>query len=247
MHQKAASEKGIKLNEIFTSVEGEGILFGTKTMFVRMAGCPLECHWCDTPYALPLDSGNRYSLYEVKQLISENLLPNTYKVNFTGGEPLVQHEAVIELAKFVKAQGLRTYLESSCYDSSRFAKVLPHIDICKIEFKLKDSKIVGDDVRRYNQLLENELDCLELALEKDKITYIKVVVTNSSSLKEFSDLVHRVFSIARPADIAGFIIQPSHTVDEPTLKKLFGFYDQVYPLYEQVRIVPQLHKTMGVR
>ena len=138
MRQKAASPTSegpakqavVKLSEIFTSIEGEGILLGTKTMFVRMAGCPLKCHWCDTPYAIPMDSGNQYPVEEVKALISKNLQPNTYKVNFTGGEPLAQHEAVILLAKFVKHDlGVKTYLESACYDSVRFARVLPHIDI----------------------------------------------------------------------------------------------------------------------
>jgi len=245
MQQKTASARA-KLSEIFTSIEGEGILLGTKTMFVRLAGCPLKCHWCDTPYALPFDSGSDYSLEEVKDLISKNLHPNTYKVNFTGGEPLVQHEVVIELAKFVREKGLRTYLESACYDSSRFAKVLPHIDIVKIEFKLRDSKAV--DEKHYDSLLKSEFDCLELALASGKTTYIKVVVTNSSNLKEFKELVHEVFRVVdRPEKIAGFIIQPSHKVDEPTLDVLFGFYDAVYPLYDQVRVVPQLHKIIGIR
>ena len=245
MRQKAAASARVKLNEIFTSIEGEGILFGTKTMFVRFAGCPLKCHWCDTPYALPLDSGSDYSIEEAQELISNGLLPNTYKVNFTGGEPLVQHEAVIELAKFVRVRKLRTYLESACYDAERFAKVLPYVDFVKVEFKLKDSKVVED--RHYSNLLANELDCLKLAINTGKTTYIKVVVTNSSNLKEFKELVHEIFKVAKPVEIAGFIIQPSHKIDEPTLDVLFGFYDAVYPLYDQVRVVPQLQKIMGVR
>jgi organic radical activating enzyme len=243
--QQTAEGARVKLSEIFTSIEGEGILFGTKTMFVRLAGCPLKCHWCDTPYALPMDSGSDQSIDDVKELISDGLHSNTYKVNFTGGEPLVQHMAVIELAKFVRQKGIRTYLESACYDSARFAKVLPYIDIVKVEFKLKDSKVV--DEKHYGSLLRSELDCLKLAVASGKPTYIKVVVTNSSSLKEFRALVHEVFSAAKPDDIAGFIIQPSYKIDEPTLDVLFGFYDAVYPTYDQVRVVPQLHKVIGVR
>jgi 7-carboxy-7-deazaguanine synthase len=234
-----------KLSEIFTSIEGEGILFGTKTMFVRLAGCPFNCHWCDTPYALPMDSGIDYSIEEVKEIISKSLQPNTYKINFTGGEPLVQHEAVIELAKFVKRKGLRVYLESSCYDAVRFAKVLPYIDICKVELKLRDSRIVNE--KQYSNLLKNEQECLRLAINNRKTTYIKVVVTNSSNLNEFKDIVIEIFKIAKPSELAGFIIQPSYRIDEPTLDVLFGFYDTVYPMYDQVRVVPQLHKIIGAR
>ena len=238
-------EAKVKLSEIFTSIEGEGVLFGTKTMFVRLAGCPLKCHWCDTPYAIPMDSGGSFSAGEVKKMIVDELLPNTYKVNFTGGEPLVQHEAVIELAKFVMEKGIKTYLESACYDSARFAKVLPYIDICKIEFKLRDSKVVDD--KSYPILLRNEMECFRIAVEAGKKPYIKVVVTNSSSLIEFENLIKSVRVIAKPGDIAGFIIQPSHKVDEPVLDRLFAFYDAVYPYYDQVRVIPQLHKIIGAR
>jgi len=237
----------VRLSEIFTSIEGEGVFFGTKTMFVRLAGCPLKCHWCDTPYAIPMDSGDSYALDEVKEMISRDLQENTFKVNFTGGEPLAQHEAVIGLAKFVREKkGVKTYLESACYDSVRFAKVLPYIDICKIEFKMRDAKAVVDE-KNYNNLLKNELECLKIATKAGKMPYIKVVVTNSTDVDEFSGLVKQVFRVASPKNIAGFIIQPSHKTDEPVLERLFAFYDAVYPFYSQVRVIPQLHKIIGAR
>ena len=82
-----------------------------------------------------MDSGKEYTIDEACKLIENNLEKNTYKVNFTGGDPLVQSEAVSEMAKFVKTKKIPTYLESSCYDSNRFSQVLPHVDYIKIEFK----------------------------------------------------------------------------------------------------------------
>jgi 7-carboxy-7-deazaguanine synthase len=127
----------------------------------------------------------------------------------------------------------------------RFAKVLPYIDICKVELKLRDSKIVNE--KQYSNLLKNEQECLRQAINSCKTTYIKVVVTNSSNLEEFKAMVVDVFKIAKPSELAGFIIQPSYRIDEPTLDVLFGFYDTVYPMYDQVRVIPQLHKIIGAR
>jgi 7-carboxy-7-deazaguanine synthase len=240
------TEKRVRISEIFTSIEGEGIFVGTKTMFVRLAGCHLKCRWCDTGYALPFNSGKEYSIEEAKELIESQIQPFTYKVNFTGGEPLLQYEALIPIADFVKnRKGLKTYIESSCFDSFRFSKVLEYFDICKIEFKTPDSGVTEEI--NYQELLLNEFKCLELAKEHNKTTYIKVVITNSTEIAIFKVLVNNIFAKIEPSIISGFVIQPSYGIDEPELEKLLNFYDIVYPLYPEVRIIPQLHKQIGAR
>lgn len=244
--QRTENKARARVSEIFTSIEGEGIFVGKKTLFIRFSGCHLKCRWCDTQYALPLDSGTEYQIDEIEDLIIRELQPFTYKVNFTGGEPLLQTDAVIKLADFIKKQtNLKTYIESSCFDSELFSKVLPYMDICKIEFKTDDSKVVENEV--YDSLLSNEIKCLELAVESNKTTYIKIVVTNSTNLESFKNLVYNISKKIRPSDIVGFIIQPSHGVDQPTVNKLLDTYDIVQPMFPEVRIIPQLHKEIGAR
>ena len=244
--QRTENKARARVSEIFTSIEGEGIFVGKKTLFIRFSGCHLKCRWCDTKYALPLDSGTEYQIDEIEDLIIRELQPFTYKVNFTGGEPLLQTDAVIKLADFIKKQtNLKTYIESSCFDSELFSKVLPYIDICKIEFKTDDSKVVENEV--YDSLLSNEIKCLELAVESNKTTYIKIVVTNSTNLESFKNLVYNISKKIRPSDIVGFIIQPSHGVDQPTVNKLLDTYDIVQPMFPEVRIISQLHKEIGAR
>ena len=233
----------VRLFEIFTSIEGEGILYGTKTLFVRLAGCPFTCFYCDTKESLPLDSGIEYEIKDACNLINANLKNQTYKVNFTGGDPLIQHQAVSEMAKYVKTKNISTYLESSCFDHDRFKHVLPNIDIVKIEFKTKDSEFV--DEKHYQQLIENALNCLKSSVSSSKTTYIKIVVSSKTNLEDFSDLVQKIFSRISENQINGFIIQPTYGVSEPSLELLLDLYDIVFPHYKEVKVVPQLHKFIG--
>jgi organic radical activating enzyme len=233
----------VRLFEIFTSLEGEGILYGTKTLFVRLAGCPFTCFYCDTKESLPLDSGTAYDIEDACNLIDSNLKNQTYKVNFTGGDPLIQHEAVAELAKHVKTKNISTYLESSCFDHDRFNHVLPFIDIIKIEFKTKDSEFV--DEKHYPKLIESTMNCLQSSVSSKKTTYIKIVVSSKTKLEDFSELVKNIFNIISNNQIDGFIIQPTYGISEPSLELLLNLYDIVYPYYKEVKVVPQLHKFIG--
>ncbi|HUU47175.1 MAG TPA: 7-carboxy-7-deazaguanine synthase QueE [Nitrosopumilaceae archaeon] len=233
----------VRLFEIFTSVEGEGILYGTKTLFVRLAGCPFTCFYCDTKESLPLDSGKEYEIQEACRLIDSNLKKQTYKVNFTGGDPLIQHEAVAELAKFIQDKKIPTYLESSCFDLNRFNHVLPFIDIVKIEFKTKDSEFV--ESKHYERLIENAINCLRSSISTKKTTYIKIVVSSKTELNEFTKLVQNIFDSVSKNQIDGFVIQPTYGIAEPSLDLLLNLYDIVYPYYIDVKVVPQLHKFIG--
>ncbi|GBC74000.1 7-carboxy-7-deazaguanine synthase [archaeon HR05] len=235
----------VSISEVFTSIEGEGIYLGTKTLFIRLAGCPLRCFYCDTPYALSIGNGTYYSIDEAKTIIARKVERGTFKANFTGGEPLLQHEAVRELARYVRDELLlKTYLESSCYDASRFLHVLPYIDICKIEFKLKDSNAIDD--KHYTRLLENEMLCLRHAIASRKVTYIKVVLSSLSKREEVEELARMIFEGDTSKAIDGFVLQPVNGVNEPTLEHMLAMYDAVHQYYPNVRIIPQMHKVMGI-
>ena len=233
----------VRLSEVFTSIEGEGILYGTKTLFVRLAGCPFTCFYCDTPESLPLDSGREYTLKQACDLIDSSIQSKTYKVNFTGGDPLIQHEAVAELARHVQEKRVPTYLESSCFDSARFGHVLPFIDIAKIEFKTKDSGFV--DPGHHSRLVENAVRCMELSTSSKKTTYVKIVASARTAPDDLGSLARHIFSRVPGDKISGFVIQPTYGTAEPSLELLLGLYDAVHPYYGEVKVVPQLHKMIG--
>jgi len=77
----------MKVNEIFNSIQGEGVTIGIPTTFVRLTGCNLRCKWCDTQYAY--EEGEELTVAEVVERIGEY---GSEQVCITGGEPLVQKE-----------------------------------------------------------------------------------------------------------------------------------------------------------
>lgn len=81
----------MRIAEIYLSVQGEGILAGTPSVFVRTSGCNLRCHFCDTPFTSWQPEGEDMSLEEIN-LAVENM--NCEHVVLTGGEPMLYAELV---------------------------------------------------------------------------------------------------------------------------------------------------------
>jgi 7-carboxy-7-deazaguanine synthase len=77
----------MKINEIFYSLQGEGLLTGTRSVFLRTTGCNLRCTYCDTIYAY--EKGTTMSVQKILDMIKK--FPCTH-VCLTGGEPLLQKE-----------------------------------------------------------------------------------------------------------------------------------------------------------
>lgn len=95
------------VNEIFKSIQGEGILTGTPSTFVRLAGCNLHCSYCDTPYALAQGAGD--SILTIEEIVDQI---TTKHVVITGGEPLIQRN-VKDLADLCDASGHIVTIETN--------------------------------------------------------------------------------------------------------------------------------------
>ena len=80
----------MRVHSIYLTLNGEtGFPQGIPTVFVRLAGCPLRCSWCDTPYALKATDGG---VFHISDLAREILRFETKTIMFTGGDPLVQQK-----------------------------------------------------------------------------------------------------------------------------------------------------------
>jgi len=81
----------MKVSEIFYSIQGEGILAGVPSVFVRLSGCNLRCVWCDTPYTSWNPEGSDVAMGEI--VASVRGFSPTHVV-LTGGEPMIFPECV---------------------------------------------------------------------------------------------------------------------------------------------------------
>lgn len=103
----AATASRLKITEIFLSVQGESSSVGWPTVFVRLTGCPLRCHYCDTAYAF--HGGHWRTLDEI---VAEVARLGAHHVCVTGGEPLAQKNCLPLLQRLCDA-GHRVSLETS--------------------------------------------------------------------------------------------------------------------------------------
>ena len=97
------------VNEIFSSIEGEGIRSGYPVTFVRLFGCNLDCPYCDTVYAC---KGTEFFKMSVMEIVSEVAEHGNPRVTLTGGEPLI-HRDIFQLVHELTKSGFEVNIETN--------------------------------------------------------------------------------------------------------------------------------------
>ena len=98
------SGQSLQINEIFYSIEGEGVRVGQPTLFVRLSKCNLRCFFCDTEF-------DTYSEMTIEEIVDEVQKHSAQWVSLTGGEPLAQN--IAPLCAALKGNGYRIHIETS--------------------------------------------------------------------------------------------------------------------------------------
>lgn len=105
----------MKISEIFSSIQGEGVYTGVPMIFVRFQGCSLACVWCDSKYTWSETSKHslgELTLQQVRGQVSK-LVNKTEWVCITGGEPLEQLQDFENLVYELHADGYKIEVETS--------------------------------------------------------------------------------------------------------------------------------------
>jgi 7-carboxy-7-deazaguanine synthase len=112
--------KNMIVNEIFYSIQGETTRAGFPSLFIRLAGCNLECSYCDTVYARLPSSGKEIPVKDI--ILEAGMYDNIDHVTITGGEPLIQEDSIGLMDKLIE-KGYSVQLETN---GSISLKNVPH-------------------------------------------------------------------------------------------------------------------------
>jgi 7-carboxy-7-deazaguanine synthase len=99
----------VRIAEIYKSIQGEGLLTGVESVFVRASGCNLRCWYCDTPYASWQPEGDDLAIAEIVQRVAAFACSH---VVLTGGEPMLFAE-LVPLCEGLKRLGLHITIETA--------------------------------------------------------------------------------------------------------------------------------------
>lgn len=143
----------LRVTEIFFSLQGETKTVGLPTVFIRLTGCPLRCHYCDTAYAF--HGGKKY---ELAAILAEIKKYKTRYVTVTGGEPLAQKTCYTLLQRLCD-EGYAVSLETS--------GALPLSLVDTRVIKIVDIKTPGS-----GEAAKNDWQNLPYLLAQDQVKFV---------------------------------------------------------------------------
>lgn len=222
-----------RIHEIFVSIQGEGKYLGEDQCFVRFYHCNLACDFCDTKQEDYKEYGAEALLEALQQEIGERAI-NT--VSLTGGEPLVQRDFLLEFLPLLKKERRRVYLETNGVLYNELFDVIDYLDVISMDIKLPSSTKQKEYWHEHEEFLKTA---------KAKAAFVKVVICQDTQSDDFKKAVALVDNIDRTIT---FVIQPnSAELGRPLADKLQEFKKYSRDFLSDVRVIPQIHKAIGVR
>jgi organic radical activating enzyme len=219
-----------KISEVFHSVQGEGIYFGERQLFVRLFGCNLSCIFCDTRL-------DRFTEYEPHELLEEiALYDDFHSISFTGGEPLLQVDFLEEVLSLTKKKGHKNYLETNGTLAGELERVIDYVDIISMDVKLPSSTGMG-------ALWGMHRKFLKVASKKE--VFIKTIICGSTKEEELREAL-LVIRNTNPGVL--LILQPnSYEKSKELVEKLETFQNICFSEGITACIIPQMQKVVGIR
>lgn len=218
------------IREIFQSIQGEGPHIGEQQLFIRFCGCNLHCAYCDTD--IEVFKSKSYTPQELIEKV------NTYGENqvlsLTGGEPLVSIAFLKEFLPLAKSNGHKIYLETNATLAKQLEDIIDYVDIVSADIKLFSATKEDISIAVFDEFFK---------IASKKEVFAKVVFNSRISDEE----IDKTISLAKKYSFE-LILQPEMSGNNfcDTTKAIEGVFAKFRKKYDRVRIIPQMHKFLGV-
>ncbi|MFN8544821.1 MAG: 7-carboxy-7-deazaguanine synthase QueE [Candidatus Binatia bacterium] len=242
------------VSQMFVSFQGEGLHAGRRQLFVRLGGCPLRCRWCDQPESLvpasdcmvvtadgPHRHPNPFTVEALDAMVVAltAAAPPLHALAVTGGEPLLQTDF---LAAWLPARTTRlpVLLETAGIYPARLERVLAWVAVASLDLKCPSN--TGERAR-----WDEHEACLAASVAAGCETYVKMPVDEGTALDEVE---HGAALVARVAPAVALFLTPltppAGTTPMISAATLEGLHAAASRRHADVRVLPQLHKVMGI-
>lgn len=220
-----------RINEIFSSIQGEGPVVGYKQLFIRFCGCNLNCNYCDTEF----QSGKEYTPIELaKKITSEYDLKTFHSISLTGGEPLLSVEFLKNFLPIIHNK-IKIYLETNATLPDNLNQIKKYIDIISADIKLESAS--GKNTFKENAEFFEQCHGI--------YTFAKIVFDENITEEEIKNCAN----LGKQYNIE-LILQPKTDANDKILLSADfcnSMLNKFTAVYTNVRLIPQVHKLLNIR
>jgi organic radical activating enzyme len=242
------------VSEIFSSIQGEGMLAGRRQIFIRLTECNLDCSYCDTNYIksdccrLELQPGSGHftdipqplSVQKISAIIADwqSRLPGAHhSISFTGGEPLMNADSLAEWFPEIRNH-IPIHLETNGTMHLALKRVIEHVDFISMDMKLPSTSGCAWQLW--------ELHHLFLKQSLGSAVSVKIVVGNSTDSVEINKVCDIIDAVDRATPL---FLQPLTLLDGGigiSATHILYLQELASLRLPDVRVIPQMHKLLGV-
>jgi organic radical activating enzyme len=257
--RETATALRVPLLEVFSSFQGEGLRVGERQVFVRLSGCDRRCAYCDTPESFPAPpaarvqatAGSDREERPENPVTVESILAFVERldrprglhaaVSITGGEPLLHPAAVLAIARGARALGLRVHCETGGHRPGAVLHCLEAVDEFTPDLKLASA--TGEPTP-----WEAHAETYRILATAGKALGVKAVV-GAVTPEEEVEAAARFVAERLPG--VPFVLQPATPYGDgpaaPSASLLFRLHAAARRVHPAVRVIPQVHRMLGVR
>lgn len=196
-------DPNVSINEIFYSIQGEAKNSGKPTIFIRTAGCPFDCSYCDTDYAFTEGKQTKIS-----KIISSVKKYDTKYITVTGGEPLVQKNIYTLLNELIKNSYNVSIETSGLIDIDNIPKEIEIV----MDVKTPSSKESDKNILKNLKIIDNK-DVIKFVIgSKEDYEWSKNILAENNLQSHPNIYFSPVHEILKPSRIASWILDDNLNV-----------------------------------